>query len=62
MTYRKMKKILEEQYHMTYDIYVNFKAYTWQFRTGCTIASMDHVDRYKRVDYLVQSSLLSSLV
>ena len=36
--------------------------YTWVFRIGCTVVSMDHWQQYKRQTSLQKSSLLSSLV
>ena len=36
--------------------------YTWSFRVGCTVASIDHLYKVYKVDYFVKSFLLSSLV
>ena len=30
--------------------------YIWSFRVGYTVASTDHLSRYKKVDYFVKSS------
>jgi len=48
--------------HTTWTLYVGLILYTWSFRVGCTVASMDQSVGVYKIDYFVKNSLSSSLV